>query len=103
VIPTISSIAPTSGPIGTVVTIGGTGLMQTTKVSFGGVNAATFAVNSDSKVSDQNTVQTGPVLLIDDMADSRWTFTVLGFKLRQAGSGPVFPFALADTSAEGGD
>jgi ATP-dependent DNA helicase RecQ len=52
---------------------------------------------------DQNTVQTGPVLLIDDMADSRWTFTVLGFKLRQAGSGPVFPFALADTSAEGGD
>jgi ATP-dependent DNA helicase RecQ len=52
---------------------------------------------------DQNTVQTGPVLLIDDMVDSRWTFTVLGFKLRQAGSGPVFPFALADTSAEGGD
>jgi len=52
---------------------------------------------------DQNTLQAGPVLLIDDMVDSRWTFTVLGFKLRQAGSGPVFPFALADTSAEGGD
>jgi ATP-dependent DNA helicase RecQ len=52
---------------------------------------------------DQNTVQAGPVLLIDDMVDSRWTFTVLGFKLRQAGSGPVFPVALADTSAEGGD
>ncbi len=43
-------------------------------------------------------VRSGPVLLIDDMVDSRWTFTVLGFKLRQAGSGPVFPFALADTS-----
>jgi ATP-dependent DNA helicase RecQ len=52
---------------------------------------------------DQNTVRAGQVLLIDDMVDSRWTFTVLGFKLRQAGSGPVLPFALADTSAEGGD
>jgi ATP-dependent DNA helicase RecQ len=47
---------------------------------------------------DRNTVRPGPVLLIDDMVDSRWTLTVLGFKLRQAGSGPVFPFALADTS-----
>jgi ATP-dependent DNA helicase RecQ len=48
--------------------------------------------------SDRSTVRSGPVLLIDDMVDSRWTFTVLGFKLRQAGSGPVFPFALADSS-----
>jgi ATP-dependent DNA helicase RecQ len=47
----------------------------------------------------QNTIQTGPVLLVDDLVDSRWTFTVLGFKLRQAGSGPVFPFALADSSS----
>jgi ATP-dependent DNA helicase RecQ len=52
---------------------------------------------------DRNRVRAGPVLLIDDMVDSRWTFTVLGFKLRRAGSGPVFPFALADTSAKGGD
>ena len=48
--------------------------------------------------ANRATVRSGPVLLIDDMVDSRWTFTVLGFKLRQAGSGPVFPFALADTS-----
>ena len=52
---------------------------------------------------DANLVQAGPVLLIDDMVDSRWTFTVLGFKLRQSGSGLVLPFALADTSSEGGD
>lgn len=51
VTPTISSISPTSGPIGTVVTISGTGLTQTTKVTFGGVKATTFIVNSDSKVS----------------------------------------------------
>lgn len=52
---------------------------------------------------DANLTRTGPVLLIDDMVDSKWTFTVLGFKLRQAGSGLVFPFALADTSSESGD
>ena len=37
----------------------------------------------------------GAVLLVDDMVDSRWTFTVLAALLRQAGSGPVFPLALA--------
>jgi ATP-dependent DNA helicase RecQ len=37
----------------------------------------------------------GPVLLIDDIVDSRWTFTIVAALLRQAGSGPVFPLALA--------
>ena len=40
----------------------------------------------------------GPVLLVDDMVDSRWTLTVVGLLLREAGAGPVLPFALADTS-----
>ena len=39
-----------------------------------------------------------PVLLLDDMVDSGWTFTVCAALLRQAGSGPVFPVALAQTS-----
>ncbi len=43
-------------------------------------------------------VPDGPVLLIDDVVDSRWTLTVIGRKLREAGSGEVFPFALADSS-----
>lgn len=43
----------------------------------------------------------GPVLLLDDMVDSRWTFTVIAALLRQAGSGPVFPLALS--SSAGGD
>jgi ATP-dependent DNA helicase RecQ len=42
-----------------------------------------------------------PVLLVDDMTDSRWTMTVVAALLRQAGSGPVFPVALATTSANG--
>jgi len=37
----------------------------------------------------------GPVLVVDDIYDSRWTFTVVAALLRQAGSGPVFPVALA--------
>jgi len=52
---------------------------------------------------DRATVRPEPVLLIDDMVDSKWTFTVLTVLLRKAGSGPVYPFALADSSSEDGD
>jgi ATP-dependent DNA helicase RecQ len=37
----------------------------------------------------------GPVLLIDDLVDSRWTITVAGRALRRAGAAAVLPFALA--------
>ena len=43
-------------------------------------------------------IPSGPVLLVDDMVDSRWTMTAVGWLLLEAGSGPVHPFALADTS-----
>ncbi len=36
-----------------------------------------------------------PVLLVDDLADSRWTMTVAGRELRLAGASRVLPFALA--------
>jgi len=36
-----------------------------------------------------------PVLLVDDLADSRWTMTVAGRELRRAGASAVLPFALA--------
>jgi ATP-dependent DNA helicase RecQ len=36
-----------------------------------------------------------PILLVDDLVDSRWTITVAGRALRQAGAGAVLPFALA--------
>jgi ATP-dependent DNA helicase RecQ len=39
----------------------------------------------------------GRVLLVDDFVDSGWTFTILAMLLRQAGSGPVVPLALATT------
>jgi ATP-dependent DNA helicase RecQ len=37
----------------------------------------------------------GPVLLVDDLIDSRWTLTVAGRALRLAGADEVLPFALA--------
>ncbi len=41
----------------------------------------------------------GPILLVDDIVDSRWTLTVAAAKLRRAGSGPVYPFAIAVATA----
>ena len=40
-------------------------------------------------------VAASPVLLVDDVVESRWTLTAVGIMLREAGSGPVVPFALA--------
>lgn len=37
----------------------------------------------------------GPILLVDDLADSRWTLTVAARELRRAGAPAVLPFALA--------
>ncbi|GAA1353274.1 RecQ family ATP-dependent DNA helicase [Falsarthrobacter nasiphocae] len=37
----------------------------------------------------------GPVLLIDDLVDSRWTMTVAARELRRAGAEAVLPLALA--------
>lgn len=40
----------------------------------------------------------GSVLLVDDVVRSKWTFTVGAALLKQAGSGKVYPVALASTS-----
>lgn len=38
------------------------------------------------------------ILLVDDIVDSRWTFTVCGYRLMEAGAERIYPFALADSS-----
>jgi uncharacterized repeat protein (TIGR03803 family) len=48
--PTLKSFAPPSGPVGTAVTITGTGLTQTTEVTFDNVSAS-FTVDSDSQIT----------------------------------------------------
>ncbi|MBE9046541.1 RecQ family ATP-dependent DNA helicase [Pleurocapsales cyanobacterium LEGE 10410] len=44
---------------------------------------------------DTNQINSGAVLLVDDIVDSGWTFTAIAALLRRAGSGRVFPVALA--------
>ena len=53
--------------------------------------AGTFAVTPRQ-------VSPGAVLLVDDIVDSRWTFTVIAGLLRESKSGPVYPMALAITT-----
>ena len=47
----VLNFTPTSGHVGQLVTINGTGLIQTTGVKFGAVKATTFTVVSDSQVT----------------------------------------------------
>ncbi|MCX7013048.1 MAG: RecQ family ATP-dependent DNA helicase [Candidatus Sumerlaeota bacterium] len=51
--------------------------------------------------ADTRAMPQGPALLVDDMVDSRWTFTVAAAILRQAGCPAVFPLALALNSMHG--
>ena len=61
-------------------------------------NSAQQARNVDGSLGfSQNPVLPGSVLLVDDMVDSGWTFTVAAALLREQGCSSVFPFALADT------
>ena len=65
------------------------------------LNSAQLAHNVATAFAvDPMLVAPGPVILVDDVVDSRWTMTWCGIRLRQAGAGPVHPFALAD--AQGG-
>jgi len=53
--------------------------------------------NLDGVFAVSDGVPPGPVLLVDDVIDSGWTMAVLAALLRQSGSGPVYPIALAST------
>ncbi|OGZ06796.1 MAG: ATP-dependent DNA helicase RecG [Candidatus Lloydbacteria bacterium RIFCSPHIGHO2_02_FULL_54_17] len=54
--------------------------------------------NLDGVFSVADSIPVGPALLIDDIVDSAWTMTVVAALLRRAGSGPIWPVALATTS-----
>src|SRR5207249_507939 len=55
--PTISSFSPSSGPVGTSVTISGSNFSGPTTVTFSNGTAASFTVNSDTQIT--TTVPTG--------------------------------------------
>lgn len=60
-------------------------------------NSAQQLRNVDEVFGVQGHTPKGPILLVDDVVDSRWTMTVLGDLLMAAGSGPVYPFAVGKT------
>ena len=60
-------------------------------------NSSQQARNVDGSVRIQGNVPTGPVLLVDDMVDSRWTLTVAAWLLGSRDSAEVYPLALALT------
>lgn len=55
--------------------------------------------NLDGVFEIMRDIPSTPVLLIDDIVDSGWTLTLISALLRKAGSGKVFPVALASTTA----
>jgi ATP-dependent DNA helicase RecQ len=60
-------------------------------------NSTQQARNVDGSLTvTREHVSADPVLLVDDMVDSRWTLTVAAWLLRANGSGEVWPLALAE-------
>lgn len=61
-------------------------------------NSTQQARNIDGSLAlNGQPVPLGPVFLVDDMVDSRWTLTVSAWLLRKNGSGAVLPLALSQT------
>lgn len=80
VLPGNITFKPTSGPVGTQVTITGTNFTGATKITFGGVKATTFSVDSDTQITATvpTGAKTGPITVTtpDGTATSSTDFTV---------------------------
>jgi ATP-dependent DNA helicase RecQ len=62
-------------------------------------NSSQQARNIDGSLAvNVGTLPAGPVLLVDDMVDSRWTLTVAAWLLTANGGRLVYPLALASTA-----
>jgi len=62
-------------------------------------NSTMQARNVQGTLTISTDTLSGPVLLVDDISDSRWTLTLAGWLLRTHGSGIVHPFVLARATA----
>jgi uncharacterized repeat protein (TIGR03803 family) len=82
VTPKILTFTPLSGPVGTSVTIGGSGFIQASAITLGGVKVTSFSVNSDSQVTITvpTGAKTGKIVLTTPggKATSSKSFTVTG-------------------------
>jgi ATP-dependent DNA helicase RecQ len=64
-------------------------------------NSSMQARNVQQSLVVRGPLPAGPLLLVDDIVDSRWTMTIAGSLLRRSGSGAVYPFALARATRRG--
>lgn len=80
VVPSISSFSPTSGPVGTAVTILGNSFTKASQVTFGGVAATSYQVISDTQVDAlvPTGAVTGPIAIttVGGTGTSSTNFTV---------------------------
>ena len=63
-------------------------------------NSTQQARNVDGVFAVSRTPLADPVLLVDDLVDSRWTLTVAAWLLRAGGSGVVWPLSLASAGQD---
>ena len=97
----VASVAAELSRVGRLPLLGTLGLVGTGPTGEAGGNSAyrlssvwgAFEVGPELAANLAGA--TGPVLLVDDLGDSRWTLTVAGRLLRRAGAPGVLPFALA--------
>jgi autotransporter-associated beta strand protein len=77
--PTISSFTPTSGGVGTVVTITGTNFTGATAVRFNGIAAASYTVNSATSITATvpSGASTGPITVVRVGTATSSNFTVI--------------------------
>jgi len=61
-------------------------------------NSTMQARNVVGTISIDPQIPSGAVLLVDDIIDSGWTLTMAGYLLKVNGSGPVYPFTLAQAA-----
>jgi ATP-dependent DNA helicase RecQ len=97
----VSSLATGIASLGRLADLGALALTSSAPTGGPGGNSAfrLAAVHDRFAVPPELTARLaeidGPVLLVDDVVDSRWTITVAGALLRTAGARAVLPFALA--------
>ncbi|ONM46572.1 RecQ family ATP-dependent DNA helicase [Nocardia donostiensis] len=90
-----ASLAARLAAIGKLRDLGAMGI-RTGRPPVSAANSAhrVAALHDSFTLPDLSTVD-GPILLVDAVTDSGWTFTVAAHALRRAGAPAVLPFALA--------
>ena len=56
-------------------------------------------IKNSMAITESWNIRGKSILLVDDMVDSRWTFTVVAAMLLKAGASSVRPFALVKTGS----